>query len=530
MAYGSQRIKEIGRVVLVTQLFCFLWVARLQAQHFRDTLRFNRTSRHHVVLADSALNAIGADSLVNKIENIHFALNRINSITATGFDTRDIEHNFPGVDSSIDIISANLSLYTRVLDIKNLQLFDVMLSDIQQELNQWRASLFKYNKVLAGMDTELTAFHKDEVLKQLLADTAFTNTYGNELKAVQSRWKQAQESVGNGIFKMNHLQAEFSNEYFEALELQTQVRELLRKGGIKSQGKEYPYLWELVPASTAQSREQDALFRQSYTGQRRILTYYFMRNWDDQIWMLVVGVLFVLWILRNYRKMKNTGSTANLPAFKPRYLSRISVLPTLVVLLNLAPFFNLHPPTAYVAIMQMLLIIVLTLLFRKHWPRRLYHYWLVIGGLYVVFSFAGILLTPGMTFRLLLLAINLISILFGIVWLRNFRKYALNFSEMIRFVSLIYVVLNVAAVLCNLFGRLSLAKILSVTGIFSLTQIVGLSVFIEVILEAFQLQTIVNQLKGGLAARMNFEKIRPPLRRILNLLSIFIWIMVFTVS
>ncbi len=82
----------------------------------------------------------------------------------------------------------------------------------------------------------------------------------------------------------------------------------------------------------------------------------------------------------------------------------------------------------------------------------------------------------------------------------------------------------------NIFGRLSLAKILSVTAIFGLTQIVGLSVFIQIIMEAFQLQTLINQLKGGITARFNFERIQKLLRRFLMILSIYIWTIVFTIN
>src|ERR1700743_2429153 len=106
------------------------------AHRFRDTVHFRKSiaEKHALILSDSALNEIGIDSLLNKIENVHNTLDRINNTTSIGFDTRDIDSGLPEVDSNIDIIDDNLSLYSNILDVKNLQMFDVLLISLQNQL------------------------------------------------------------------------------------------------------------------------------------------------------------------------------------------------------------------------------------------------------------------------------------------------------------------------------------------------------------------------------------------------------------
>ena len=101
---------------------------------------------------------------------------------------------------------------------------------------------------------------------------------------------------------------------------------------------------------------------------------------------------------------------------------------------------------------------------------------------------------------------------------------------MIKVVSVIFFICNITAIGCNLFGRLSLAKIFSVTGIHGLMQIICLSVFIEIIMETFELQTYLSKLKGGISAKLNFEKIRRLLKTVTAVISIVIWSIVFTIS
>jgi potassium efflux system protein len=503
-----------------------------RARHFRDTVHFKASvaEKKALVLSDSALNEIGIDSLLGKIENVHNTLDRINNATATGFDTRDIENNLGDIDSNIDIIDDNLSLYSSVLDVKNLQMFDVLLTSLQNQLSDWRTTVFKYNKDLADMNMDMAAFRRDTILKSLIADSAFRSLYLNEIKDLKSKWALAKKSISDNLTSVNHLQATLSNEYFTTIDLQNRIRDLLKKTSVKSMGKEYAYIWDINKRSEAVNQEAENISRKSYRGQRKILMYYFKRNTNDQLWMLFAGVIFFLWIFRNFRKLQKDTTADHLSGHSFMFIKKISILSTLVVLFNISPFFDIHPPTAYVEIMELLLVLTLTLLVRKNWPQELFNCWLVISVLYFIFSFTGALLTPGFGFRFFLLFLNISSVVFGIIWFRILKKHTLVFSGMIRFVSVVFIIMNFTATVCNIFGRLSLAKIFSVTSIYGLTQIIGLSIFIRIIMEAFHLQTIVTRLKGGFAANLNFQRIQTLLGRALIIVSVIIWSIVFTIS
>jgi small-conductance mechanosensitive channel len=510
-----------------------LTASQAQARHVRDTVHFRKSiaEKQLLVLSDSALNEIGIDSLLNKIENVHNTLNTINNSTSIGFDTRDIENNLPDIDSNIDIIDDNVSLYSSVLDVKNLQMFDVLLNSLQNQLTDWRNLLFKYNKEMVGMENDMNAIRKDTILRELMADSAFRSLYINEINDLKAKWAQAKKATSGGVTRLSQLQASVSNEYFTTIDLQNKIKDLLRKISIKSVGKEYPYLWKVNTIKATDDSKEQKLAQKSYHGQQRILRYYFKRNWDDQLYMLLAGIAFSLWIFRNFKKLEKDKTEPVSDLTIPfRFIRKITVLSTLVVLFNIAPFFDIHPPTAYVEISEFLLVIALTFLLWKNWPRSLFYYWLAIGALYIIFSFSGTLLTPSVGFRIFLFLLNLVSVFFGILWLRKLRNQALTFKGMIRLVSVIYIVFNLAAAFCNAYGRLSLSKILSVTAIYGLSQIIGLSVFIQIVTEAFDLQTRVNKLSGGMTAKFDFKKIERLLARALMIIAICIWLIVFTIS
>lgn len=479
-------------------------------------------------MTDSALNEIGVDSILNKVENVHNTLNRIINSTSVGFYTRDIEDNFPEIDSNIDIIDNNLSIYSNVLDVKNLQMFDLLLSSMQNQLTQWRNLLFGYERALGEMSNEMGAFKHDTLLRAIIADSAFKSLYANEVQDLKGKWKIAKKTISDNLSHINQLQASVSNEYFTTIDLQNKSKDLLKKVSIRSLGKEYDYLWLANNRSDSEKASARLLTQKSYQGQRKILRYYFRRNAGNQLWMLVTGILFALWIFLNFKKLQKNDS--KIPAHAFRFIKKVSVLATLALLFNISTMFDLHPPTAFVALMELLLVITLTIMLWRTWPRKLYYYWLVIGVLYIVLSFSGPLITPDLNVRIFLLLLNVISLVFSALWIRALDRNTITFQVMIKTVSVIYALLNLAAIICNLFGRLSLSKIFSITAIYGLTQMIGLTVFIQIVMEAFDLQTMISKMKGGITAKLNFEKTQNLLEKGLIVFSIIIWTIVFTIS
>jgi len=502
------------------------------SQRLKDTVRFSRAvaEAHALVLSDSALNAIGIDSLLNKVENVHNTLTDINNITSIGFDTHDIDENIATIDSNVDIIDENLTIYNNVLDIKNLQMFDILLADIQTQVTEWRGTLFKYNRQLTEMNAEMTAFKKDTVLRSLFKDSAFIALYGEELNDLRTKWRLAKKNTTANLTRINRLQANVSNLYFEGIDLKNRINDLLRKVSIKNLGKEYEYLWDIKGIQHDDNVQADVLVRKSYRARRRVLHFYFQRHWGDKIWLLLTGVVLVFWVFWNFRSRDKNKTDADTPQERFHFISRIAIFPILIVLFCIAPIYDLHPPTTYAEFIELLLILCLTAVMHKNWPKQIFRYWLVIAGLYLVFIWMGLMLTPALGSRLFLFALNVGAAFIGLLWFRSVAKHKISHIAMVKTVTVLFIVMNVAAILCNLFGRLSLAKILGVSAIFSLTQMIGLTVFIDIAMEILLLQTQVNKALSGFAAKFNYDRILQLFNRLLVIFCVVIWCVVFATS
>ncbi|NML37251.1 mechanosensitive ion channel [Chitinophaga sp. G-6-1-13] len=506
--------------VLFVFLCCFnFWGNTAKAQSGKDS----------VAAAAPGPAKLSADSLLIRMEELHNTLNRINDITSRGFDTRGMEGELPEIKSNLQTIEDNLRLYNKVLNIRNLQMFHVLLADMREHLDNWRSRLFDYNKELVRMNAEMMAFTKDSFVKQIKADTTFRKFYLPELKELKGKWEEAKKATTQHLDKITVLQAGISGSYFKAIELENKVNEQLRVFSIKSLGKEYNYLWEDKKRTDSSAATLTQQSSKSFEGLGKILNYYSRTHSGNWFWMFLIGLVFFFRVNKQFRRIKKADKGELLQPPYIKYLRALPFFGTLVIILNVASFFDLHAPAAYLDLLQSFLLFLLTVLFWRRWERRMFVYWIAICVLYLFTTATAAVVVPDVRVRIWMLVLNGLSVVTGLfIYYRIYKN--LSAGRLVRIVAMVFVVLNVLAALFNLYGRLSIAQVYSTAAIAGLLQIIGLTVFIQIMEEAFYLQMQASRIAGGITARFDFEKVRAGLHKMLVALVVVLWLMVFTTN
>jgi len=470
------------------------------------------------------------DTITTRLDNLHLTLNRINDFASQGFNTRKVEQELPQIGDNIQSIAENLSLSGTVPDFKSLQLYTVLLENIKGQLEGWRNSLFRYNIDLISMNNEIEEFTHDSVIHQLIRDTAFRRMYLDEIRELGEKWRQADSATHGHLERITRLQSLISNYYFRTIDLQNQVSVLSSELSGTIFNKEYSYLWEFRDSGSAQTATGELAAR-SYNGQRRIMGYFIRENWEDYIYVLILGALFFFWVWNNFRMIGKSPEPAQVLGQTPLdYLRKYPVSASLVVMLCIVPFFDIDAPAAYAHLIQLPLLITLSVMFASRWPRQLFYYWLFLIVLYVLFSAANLVLVPRMSVRYWLLLLQLISVTLGYLAIRRITR-GIRLNRIVGVVAIFYEICNVLAILCNAWGRLSLSRLFSTSAIFGLVQAVGLAVFVDCLMQAFALQGAASKLsQTGPTIGLFYSKAHRGLYRFLLLLSSLTWLVVFATN
>ncbi|WP_208131701.1 MULTISPECIES: mechanosensitive ion channel domain-containing protein [unclassified Hymenobacter] len=475
------------------------------------------------------------DSLARRIEKAYFTLSRINGAARSSADTQDLSEDLPQVEENLETIRQNLAHFGSVEDVKQLQMYRVLLEDMQEQLSDWRTVLANGNQQLTATQARLDTLATE--LAPTTAQPAATTAFDQAVARLRTDQDRATALLARRRHAVTSLQTRVSVAYIQVLELQDVVREQMGRFSHANQQVELPPLWQ--PDRIVANEQMSALVRQSYAAQRSLVGYYFTEHWGYWVLMVVVAGGFFGWVSRSYRFLRRAaveGNSTAAPAatlvltdHRLHYLRPVPVAASLLVVFSLAPFLDLQPPATYTDLLQLLLLLTLTALGWRSWPRSLFWYWLAIVGAFFVLNLTYAQRAPGLGARWAMLLLNAGAVALG--WrLWGYLRQHRVLAGFVKPVVWLFIGLNGLALLANATGRVSLAKMFTTTAIFGLTQVIALSAFVRIVTEAFYLQVQRSRQAGGLGAQLHFGKMESGLRRGLTAVVGVLWLMLFTTN
>ncbi|GAB2850330.1 hypothetical protein GCM10027044_06860 [Hymenobacter ruber] len=454
-----------------------------------------------------------------RLEVGYTTLSSISGQVRKVFDTRGLAEELPDVVENLKAIQYTLKQKGEVVDIKQLQMCQLMLVTLQDELADWRTSLAEAHTQLAAMQARLKTIAPPP--PRAAHPDATTLALERSDSALLARQQRIGGLLAKRFLKVKQLQTQVAASYIQGMELQDEVGDQLRRYGRTTAKLNYPPLWE---AQATPKLPADPKARKAGQYRREIINFYFANNWDNWAYMALIGLVFYGWVSFNYRRAKKQELVLTEPF---RYLRPGPIAATLVVMFSLAPALELHPPPVYLAVLQLLLLVALTAVFARSWPRRLFLYWLGLVAFFVWLSVTNANAATGLGARWGLLGLNALAVGVGALLLWRLRDTLAQMRFLLP-ITWLFIGLNGLAIICNAVGKLSLAKMFSTAAIFGLTQGIGLAVFIEAFTEAFHLQILCSRGSEGGTAAFDYDKIEPQLMRLLTVLAGALWLVVFT--
>ncbi|MBO9561394.1 MAG: mechanosensitive ion channel [Niastella sp.] len=490
-----------------------------------DTSRFRRGGGMSSLFADSA--KLTSSDYQLQIEKTYVVLDNIENKSELGLAIQNIQQKMNDNDSVLAVLKDNVLNNSRALNLRNLQVFRTLLLNIQRDGKENREVLDSTEHRLDGLRSSMRTLMADTVLRQLLRDSVLRQQFSTPLKDMRENWRSSTRHLRESLATINLLQTKNSSNAITTAQLLEKVNTLLNTSATRIFGKEYNYLWEKDTTTLSQSARSS--FSKAYDAERKAIHYYFKDSGNKRLFLLLIGLLFFVWIYRNIRALKRLDG---MPAVKDLgfdYLPSGYIVSAFVIMFCIAPLFDLHAPAAYIESMQFLLLIILTIICWKKWPRNLFWYWIAMAILYICFSFTHHIIDPSFLQRVWLILLNILSIVFGLLFLSKMKEH-LNLKGFLRFVIILHNVMNVLSILFNIWGRFSLAQIFGTAAIFAFTQAIGLAVFSKIAMESILLQIITSRLKRGVNARLDFQPVLNGFRRPILFLVVVLWLIVFTTN
>lgn len=475
--------------------------------------------------ADSVSNI--PDTLLFRIQNAQSAITEINAANKKGYNIETIKRQIDDVRADVNPLVTAFKAKDE-LDTKNLLSFDLILRDADTKLKNITSILVQSSNSLQKMSDHVVSVSNDTLLKNDGDAQKGNKLYQPQINEIKSRLQDAGKLTGENLNQVNVLLANASALNVVVNDLRAQTTERLELSGKLALIKRDSYLWQ-APFTNEGHQTTGNLMAASYQGQQQILKYFIHSTWDNRFLAILISIAFFVWVRRNFKNAKRTAVRKQLGDIKFEYLKPVPVFSTLIVLLNITPLFEPDAPSLYIELIQFLLLVVMTIHLWKILEKKQLQFWLILMVLYTLLIVGNAAVDGTLPLRLVLIAINMFFIWIGI---KLFRTVTIKeFSKKyVKAVISILIISNVLAILLNIFGRVDMAKVMSVTGVIGLIQLIALSVFMQIMLNALDLQMKISACNKGFFSRLNHSKTQAKFKKGLSVICLLLWVMVLLIN
>jgi potassium efflux system protein len=424
-------------------------------------------------------------------------------------------------EKALKLIDSNLGAKNNG-NVRNQQMYGKILLELQQKFENYWTRLNESDERIVKIRKGNKAIINDTVFRKLIRDSLLIKEFRPQLKELKNKWVTTDSLLRANIDSLNNWKKGIVEKRMLVSKDLILVNERLNKSGVSLLGNEHPHLWD----STSDDKQQmQTYFQEKFNAEQKAFSYYFGYSFGSTFLLLVLGGLLLWWISFNLKYLKRVHQMESLEIFQFRYLNQGAILPVIVLILNIAIAINLYAPALFIEFTHLILLIALTILFKKVWSSKAFRNWLLLVALFVMFSFMDLFFEVSRIQRCIFILVNLASIRFGLAYLKTIQE-EMYIKGLLKYAKILFLTLNILAVIFNVFGRVSLAHTLSLAAVIALTQVIALSVFLKIILEMITLQIYAIRIRRGIVKIFDFRNLEKNLKKPFMLLIVYLWIIV----
>ncbi|HLA57738.1 MAG TPA: mechanosensitive ion channel domain-containing protein [Puia sp.] len=484
-----------------------------------DTATLDLNSR----MSDSILNEkeikdTTVPNMVNKVETYSFSLNRAENFFDKRLDTTGMLKSLSGMERALNYFHNNLERNDNPLNLRNLNTASVLLGESRETMSDWQKKLDSYVDQLTGIHERIRTVKHDS---SLLNDSLNQILHG-EMKSVYERSLSLDSVYHSAAIKINTLRNRVSINFLLVKDLQTTIIDRQQAIGQAMWKQEESPL--LAFCSTDYDVTVWDVIKDSIVRSLRVIKIFMATTWDTRTINIIIWILLLIWFLITLRvvrkKPDNESILRNLT-----FLKKSALLSSLLLLFTYGSFAYVSAPAAYVHLNEFIRLILLCILlsFYLTKPGKIILY--CVAGIWVTFAIDDLLQDSayGERWGLMIGGLLLLGLCIWMLMKKTIIFKNLEDSKARKWVLFITLIQISISIVCNLTGRVTLAKLFAFSAIDSLVLAVTLKICCSILVDAVYTQSEV--FHNRFFAFLNFVDLKNKLRGVLWIVAIFVWIL-----
>jgi potassium efflux system protein len=516
---------KVFKIVPLLLFVLTLFVADGFAQSKRKPQSVRDSLRHAILRRDSMMRTFkksdtSINNLLQKVEYYTSSFNQIKTSLSRNIDTVDISKLLPSFESRISLIKKLID-DDRSSTLRYLYAIRDILTRSDDQLDLWQDKLADINTKLVQNQNELASMDKDSSLKIIPSDSSLRTTYLVQKIALESKYHRLDTTNKKLLLKVGLLQNRISSVYISLLDLKDQIDIKIRAFSIQALSDEDNSIWEMD--KNTESTFSTALTKTTSMN-TKLFTFFLTRDPFIHFTGLLILVLFFSWIYTNRRKVVRIKEDPKSVFSHAKYVSLYPITSAVIVAFAIVPNFYDHPPVVVLELFFLILIFAILYLVKKTCPQKLYNYLRILFILAFVYSFSNLFVEVSNTDRVIVLVLALIAAIASYRFYKEVKKAPEDYLPYTRIILKIFIGLQGFAFVLNVFGRVTLSKIIGVTAIYNLWLALGMYYLVQIIMQSLFLQLEANKNSTGISSFIDFKLLQNKFRSLLTILASVLWL------
>ncbi|HTJ12134.1 MAG TPA: mechanosensitive ion channel domain-containing protein [Dinghuibacter sp.] len=478
-------------------------------------------SQNDSTLQVSAASDTVVPYLINKRERLSEQIGKIGRFYRHGLDTQDISAGLPRIERGLGIVKQFVTDRDRRMNIRSLNNTLVLVEESVETLKGWQQTLQDYSSEMSDITESVQRIVYDSTVRTLPSDTALYRLAVLELRDIDAKYRSVDTLERGGLIRLGLLQSRVEAAYLSGTNLVDEINYRMKRVKRQLWDQEEATLWQARRSQYAGNLWQD--ITESLTRGMRVVSIYMASTWDTRSVTLVALVLLTVWCWINLRRIRKRPDPQQSLA-PVHFLTNNVFIGCLVLVVTFGAFLESNIPMSYLHLTGLIHVFCISWLLYPYLTRdgRQMGLWMLI--LWLGYSLDDSLGETTYGERWLLLAGAVATILLCLRLLARRRELVkgIGFPNVLRPLVSLMLLMAVLSLYFDITGRITLSKLMGLTGTHSFVYAITLWVASTVVLEMVYLQSEASK-DTRFSAFLNFAELQQRFQYFLRLLSGLFW-------
>ena len=154
----------------------------------KDTARLPKKSFEASLFAND--DTLTRNDYLLSLEKVFQMLNKASALSQPVPAIMAMAQRMDEDDSVLNIIKDRLSSNDRALNVRNLQMFNILLRQIKTDTRDHAKELNQYDSILDKTKKEIFDLRKDTVIRHIFRDSVLKASFKPQLQQLRLKWKR----------------------------------------------------------------------------------------------------------------------------------------------------------------------------------------------------------------------------------------------------------------------------------------------------------------------------------------------------